>query len=476
MEDSSAFHAALLHPNHLIYTAVGYLNYTLLHAVGLTPRALTVLQVTNSLLSALAAWLLYTILLECSGSAYRSGGLTLLFSLSATWWKFSTDANSYVPSVLLLLLGLRWLLPWRQSRPLPVAIVHTVSMLFHQLAILFYPVVLVGLLLQNRSASARGKAGVVLPYSVLALVLTVGSYLFAFYWQQGSLDGMAFLGWVTSRSPEVSFSFDTWSNTLYSLQGHLRLFLGGRMAMVLAQRNPVTVGLALLLVVLVSAFVLQVWKHAGDLTALRAVVLRPDSRFRPLIVLLAAWIISYLVFLFFWLPGNTFYRLFYLPALILLAGVILAQCQVRLGKARRYRLALLVGAVAVFNLTFYILPYSRVAANPPLEFALKMNPVWDQGTMVYYGTFITDDWTIRYFNPKTSWRPLDPRNLAAVEKELRGGNVWLDTTALDLLSSRPEGREWLSAHLAADQRYELASTGHRIIFQKIVPDSSGALH
>ena len=247
------------------------------------------------------------------------------------------------------------------------------------------------------------------------------------------------------------------------------------MATVLAQRNPVTVGLALILVVLVSAFVFQVWKHAGDFSELRTVVLRTDSRSRSLIVLLAAWIISYLVFLFFWLPWNTFYRLFYLPPLILLAGVVLSQCQVRLGKARRYRLALLVGAVAVFNLTFYILPYSRVAANPPLEFALKMNPVWNQGTMVYYGTFITDDWTIRYFNPKTSWRSLDPRSLGDVEKELPSRNVWLDTTALDLLSSRPEGREWLSAHLAAGQRYELVSTGHRIIFQKIVPDSTGAL-
>jgi hypothetical protein len=61
------------------------------------------------------------------------------------------------------------------------------------------------------------------------------------------------------------------------------------------------------------------------------------------------------VFLFFWLPQNTFYRLFYLPALILLFGLLLAARPHRISRT----LAVFVIAVALANFLFMIYPFSH---------------------------------------------------------------------------------------------------------------------
>jgi len=172
IEETPKFAASLIHPNHLVYTAAGYLAYRLVHALGFHTRALVTLQMTNSLLSAAGAYLFFELLMSCLGSAYLSSVLTLAFSFAATWWKFSTDANSYVPSVLLLLVCFHLVLPGRSSRPALAGVAHTGAMLFHQLAVLFYPVVVVGLLQQTSLLSLRRRLFVVLQYSAIALLLT----------------------------------------------------------------------------------------------------------------------------------------------------------------------------------------------------------------------------------------------------------------------------------------------------------------
>ena len=89
---------------------------------------------------------------------------SLLFGFPATWWKFSTDANAYIPSILLLLctdyiqarrlearrlearrLEARgWRPPRLEARRSTVVagLAHAGAMLFHELAILFLPVAL----------------------------------------------------------------------------------------------------------------------------------------------------------------------------------------------------------------------------------------------------------------------------------------------------------------------------------------------
>src|SRR3954463_15691016 len=140
IEDAARLDASLIHPNHLFYNAFGYLIYQAARALGRSWRAIEALQIANSFLSVLAAYVFFHTIKRTLGSTYLSYLLTLLFSLSATWWKFSTDADSYIPSVLFIILSFYFVLPGRKPRPFLVAFLHSAGMVFHQMAVFFFPV------------------------------------------------------------------------------------------------------------------------------------------------------------------------------------------------------------------------------------------------------------------------------------------------------------------------------------------------
>src|SRR4051812_26355153 len=91
IEDATKLDASLIHPNHLFYNVFGYLIYRATRIFGMNLRAIEVLQITNSVLSVLAAYIFFLTIKRALSSTYLSCILTLLFTLSATWWKFSTD-------------------------------------------------------------------------------------------------------------------------------------------------------------------------------------------------------------------------------------------------------------------------------------------------------------------------------------------------------------------------------------------------
>src|SRR5689334_15651143 len=143
--ENAAQFKSLVHPSHLLYNAVGYVFYHVLLAVGFSLRALTALQILNTLLSGVAAVVLFFTLQSAFRSLYLASWLTLLFGLSATWWKYSTDADAYIISTLFLLIAFRLILPTAKPRPVIVAVLYSLSMCFHELAIFFGAVIIAGL-------------------------------------------------------------------------------------------------------------------------------------------------------------------------------------------------------------------------------------------------------------------------------------------------------------------------------------------
>ena len=479
IEDAPSLGPSLIHPNHLFYTAAGYVDYHLLQAIGFHPRALTVLRVTNSVLSAVCVYLLFQISMACFNSIYLSCALTIAFSFSANWWRFSTDANAYIPSVLFLLLCFQLLLPGHPNRPFLAALLHSGAMLFHELAVLFYPVVAVGLLLQTSPLPTRRRISILMKYSTLAFLLTGAAYYGGFFFSANEHGFRSFLSWIVSHSSDASFSFHMGGNLLYSLRGHLRLFLGGRVSLALRERPGFTIAMISVLLFMLSLLAYRVARCGRNLRSLASGRLTIDPAYKSVALMAVVWFGTYAVFLTFWLPANTFYRLFYLPSLLLLFGIILAQHENSCAGTRTYATALLAGMMAISNFTFDIFPNSRVQSNPPLEFALKMNQVWSPGTVIFYRTFNTDDWTIRYFNPETIWRHWQPADLSSLGAELHDRQLlaamgkahdptgWLDTTAFDLIDSTTAGREWLRFVVPDNTHFELVNERHRIIFQGI---------
>ncbi len=412
---------SLAHPNHLLYTVGGNVVYRLLEALGVHTRALYVLQALNAALAAAAVVMLYGVLRRRTADPALALWLAVGFGVCATWWKFSTDADAYIASVLLLIVTFE-LLDRTRPRMLIAALTHAAAMLLHQLALLFLPVA-VWLLLP------RGLP-VVAAYGAVTGSLVLAVYGIAYAQVHPAVP---FSQWITYHSPDSAFTFEPLRNLLLSLLSSVRLIAGGKLSAVV----PDAAGLAGLVVLGAALWTLRRSRPSDPPSAAPAVRLGP----------IVLWVATYAAFLWLWLPRNTFYRLFYLPPLVLLAAHGL-----RAAPRLRRVLPALVLALAAWNWTFLIYPQSRVEANAPLSFALRRASTWPPGTAVAFARFHPDLWTISYFSRQISWVSMESRDAAqweAKRQELQrlGMTMWLDDSALDTLQSDAAGQRWLGEHL-----------------------------
>ncbi len=459
----------LLNPNHLVYNLMGYAFWRILAASGIAVRALFVLQAVNAAFAAAGVYVFWHIVKVLSGSARRAACCALLFAFSATWWRFATDADAYIPSVFFLMLCFYFLLPSREPRPCMIGLAHSAAMLFHQLALFFFPVALYGLLLSPTGPKdvqdRRRRRLYAAQYALTAFLATAGAYVMSYRAVRPGIGPMKFFSWLTVHAGDASFTFNAMRNLNLTLRGTLRLFLGGRVTLVkpgFVTGAGVLAGCAIL-VLLVRYFA----------RAKRAAAPHPPTpspaRLKDWLVanrLPLVWISSYMAFLFFWLPQNTFYRLFYLPALILLLA------RAPIWHADRIRLiALLTAAACMWNFTVSIYPRSRTETNEVLAFALTHRDEWQPGTLIVYRTFHTDLWTISYFNPQVQWIALSTAGVDQAERyrreaaEKRQG-FWLDGTAYDAIAGAG-GRAWLDSHVDRIRSFVFASASHTIRFYRV---------
>ena len=451
--------AWFFHPNHLLYSPLGRALWIATNDVGWDVRALIVLQSISIVAGAAAAAVLFCILLETGASPYISICLSLAFAFSATWWRFATDAGSYVPSTLLVLVCF-WLLV-RKDPPSPVAAGLTLcgAMLLHQLAVFFVPSAVLALWVRNKHRPPSTRFVTVALFLLTAGLPTLGLYVVVFVIQQDVWTVGQFMTWVVSHSQDVSFSFNVPRNLWISLVGHFRLVLGGNLKLVLAQRSPVSavagVALAVSLLVLFRRLV-----------QIRPQLLRTfRDEVRWLLPILAVWCGTYALFLVFWLPHNTFYRLFYFPAMVVFLSMLLPSV-----KTKYNRLALAVGALFLLNFGFHIFPQTKPEANPPLQIADAMRAIWKPGDVVYWDVFNANNRTIRYFNPQVDWKELWGRGYPSqIELSfVENGDVWFDNAALaEYRRNDSEFEAWLVANCSVQEVYEFPVGEHVVGFAKI---------
>lgn len=468
IESLPGLHSTLLHPNHLLYNVVGYFLYKFFHAMGLQWRAIEVLQFANSVVSVLTTYLVYRILQRSLRSRYLIWALTLLFAFSSTWWKFSTDANAYIFSVFCLLLGFYLALEKSKPRPLLVAVIFSVAVLLHQLAVIAYPVLAVALFWQAWATSPKRRTLVAAQFCLFSFLLVFATYYYCFYLAAGTWNPGRFAQWVTSYSPDASFSFNFLSNLGYTLRGNVRLFFNARPSLLQGLVSP-----AIVVTIAVFGVIVLLWLFA----LIRGTRLRnlgsntppdrPSIERRSKIFLI--WIGLYIAFLFFWLPHNTFYRLFYLPAIILYVGELLST---RRNQKPGYRLGLFVAIMTLSNFLFFIYPNSNAEKYPPLSLALEMNSVWKPGTVVYFHSENADNNLVAYFNPTIEWRSL--RSPDQMSEELKrvydeGKTAWLEASAIDQLRASAHGAEWLTRHGHSDTWRERQVRGYNVKFIQVGP-------
>jgi hypothetical protein len=395
----------LLNVHHLLYNLIGYGEYL---ALGRTVRALYLMQWTNCLAGGALIWLTYRLLRSLDVPAANSAACAAIIATAATFWKFSTDADSYVLANVFLVAAYL-VLPRAPARG---ALLHVSAMMMHQLAALFYPVALALLWRHYRERFWRAA----LAYTVISAGLTLALYRVA-YSLATQKPPVTFTGWLTFHA-QVPFSFNASAAAGWLALGTARLFAGGKF-------EPVAYGAAPISLALLVWAALQLARNRG--------------RFLPVLPAwpLLVWASVYIVFLLTWEPYNTFYRLFYLTPLVGLLAVATRAVNAR-------PLALVAAALLTWNFAAYIYPNSRADRNPQLRIALEHRQEWPAGTGVVFSEIVPDLWTIVYFNPQVSWISIgqpDPARVAeaAALCARRGGKLYLDWTYLNR-AGRPAPR------------------------------------
>ena len=302
-------------------------------------------------------------------------------------------------------------------------------------------------------------------YAVTALAVTAAAYVSAYFaksWPATNVRG--FWTWITSHSADSSFSFDLLRGAILTLRGNIRLFLGGRFNLVQTDIVSITIGLsfALLIVLLLR----DALKTSRD----RLTDKLPDGlapQWSAADSMSVLWATCYLAFLLFWLPQNTFYRLFYLPALI----ILMARMSARRPGFNKWLPVVCVTMLA-WNFLFYIYPYSRTRNNVILTFALDHQSDWTSGTVIAYSEFNSDLWTISYFNPQASWVPIQAPTIEEVEslrsRAVGSGNpIWLEATAWSAVAQLPAGKSWLDDHSDSAHSLVLDTRSHKLSFYRL---------
>jgi hypothetical protein len=447
-----------LHPNHLLYNPLGRTLWLGLNALGMNVRALTALQILSSLTGAAAVAVLFCVLLELELSLYSALCLSLVFAFSSTWWRFATDASSYVPAIFLLMLCVYLLVKRNRTRFVLTGLIHSAAMLVHQLSIFFYPAAVLAFWSRTAGRPRHERLKGIAAYTVAAAVPTALTYALAFAVKNDSLTPGGFMRWVASYAPDASFSFALGKNLVTSILGHVRLVFGGNMRLVMQQRSAVSlvaaVALAITVLILIRRFAQRPPKPAPL-----------NENVRRLLPAFAVWWGAYALFLLVWLPHNTFYRLFYLPALILMvAGFVNGQ------KTTYHRLGLCVAALFLVNFGFYIYPQSRPGTNPSVVIAQEMRGVWKPGDVVYWDVYAADNRTIRYFSPEVEWKELWGRAWINLLEDsfAKSSGLWFDSVALDEFRRRdPEFAAWLRDNIRIEESYEFPVGDHVVGFAKL---------
>jgi hypothetical protein len=221
---------SLLFPNHLLYNLMGYAVWRAVVAAGMPFRALEVFQALNSLFAAASVYLVWRIAAELTRGSRISNWSALLFAFAAQWWRFSTDANAYIPSIFFLLVSFRLMLPGKRPRPFAAGLAHSAAMLFHQLALFFFPVAVASFLDQPHKKLAKGRMrrGLILAalYGVTAIAVTAGAYLNAFLLVRPGVGSLGFWKWITVRSEDAVFWLNPVHSFRYSLRGTMRFHTG----------------------------------------------------------------------------------------------------------------------------------------------------------------------------------------------------------------------------------------------------------
>ncbi len=452
----------LFHQNHLLYNCIGYVIYRVTSALGLTMRALNLLQVTNVIAGAAAVCVFFRMIERASRNRYAALVSSIALAVSAVWWKLATDTNAYILSLLLMLVCVSNLLG-AKPRWYVAGLALAGAMLIHQLASLFYPAAVVAVFTnRNIERKWRFAAGM----SSIAWGLTISIYYTCAVLLHGIHDPLGVMRWAAANPSGASPSLNPLPGLLLLPRTNVDMVVGHSFSFFRSQASYGEWAFALAALLTALLFVFKAARRANVLHSFKGLFqlsLEMNAMWKQIAPVTIVWIGTYLVFLIFWEPWLVYYRAFYVPALALAFGFAISNYHCLTDNAPSGTAVLAVAALAFFNLAFYIGPHMRVSSNMRVLSAYNANKVWDQQTIIYFSDRNEADTTFEYFNETTEWRRLTPASRTSLDNEIQraysqGRSIWLNKGAAesvdpDWLSKRARGKEIKLESANAPARY-----------------------
>jgi len=455
----------LFHQNHLLYNALGYLLYISVRSLGLSFRALTILELANVVIGAIGVGLFFQLVERVTRSRYWATVCSMALAVSATWWKLSTDADAYIPAVVLILLCLRNL-TGENPRWYIAAFALAGAMLMHEIASLFS----LGAIATVFSSRLDNKKGFAAKMSIAAWLSVISVYYLCAYLLHGIGRPLDVIRWATSNPSLISPSVNPIPGLLQTPRANLDLVVGHSFNIFLKTGGAIEWVAALASVAAGLTFIYKVTRNRCEL--LRQTIYKTKAGMRccrMAYVTLAMWVAPYIIFLCFFEPQDPYLRLFYAPALFLAVGLFMSD-QTTVGSLKvdslrkqptRYvgtsAAAYAVAMLALGNLAFFIAPHLHVRSNQVVAAAREARKVWSAPTVIYFESHNEADTTFEYFNDQTLWRKATRLSEESLERDIesahsKGESVWITREVVASLDP-----EWLKWHTRGDEiRVDLA--------------------
>jgi hypothetical protein len=157
------------------------------------------------------------------------------------------------------------------------------------------------------------------------------------------------------------------------------------------------------------------------------------------------------LFFLVWEPYVLEYRVYYVPAVVLMFVLVLSNYHRRTIRLPSRAAAYAVAALFFLNLALFIAPHMRSNSNSLIAGAKEASKRWDERTIVYFTDRNAIDGAFQYFTEKTEWREALREAIMRLDDEIERiyserGSVWLNDQAV-----RSLGTEWLVKHATGDE-------------------------
>lgn len=440
---------SLFHQNHLFYNAIGYIFYLVPPVFGITCRALSVLQILSAMSCAVGVGVFFVIARRLSRSLYLAWVGAALLAVSTCWWKAATDADAYSVSVVLVLACAATVLSERPRWYL-AGLALAGAMLIHELAALFYPAAIVAVL---ASGQLENRIKFALKFSALAWGITIAAYYAVAAIVFGIVRPVDVFEWAGSNPYGVKFSNPlTTLNTFPKFQ--LDVIFGHGFKTFRLYHGAVELVFASIGILALSVAVFVFSRRANVKESFKSIwKVSPEIRgqWRQTMPVLLVWIATYALFLLIWEPYVLHYRVYYVPAAVLMFVLMLSNYHRRTKRLPSGVAAYAVVALFFLNLAFFIAPHMHGSSNLLVAAAKDANRKWDERTVVYFTAGTAIDAAFQYFNQPTEWREATPKAIMRLDDEIEhiygeGRSVWLNDQAAKSVRT-----EWLMKHGGGDE-------------------------